>query len=376
MNRLPQDLTTVAEVAKAQGYFTAAFAYSPVDGYLGAHMGFDQGFDVYYHGFGEGLPFQGLKEFLDRNEEVFERLEGGGVFLFWHIYEPHEPYVNWTPELIRNEGLLGQSDFKLFEVWRDRLPFNRQDQEYADKLYAGEATWTDRLAGEILARFKWWGLLDDLNIMLTSDHGEMLPGERDDPSFWGHERCCETVNRVPLILRFPGRAEGGRAEDDLASNLDVMPTLCNLLGWPVPDHCEGRDLLQPPGAAPTAQYAISESRRRGELSIRGPRYKLYVRNAVLTPAQPASGPIAGDELPWAVFGENATATFSLYDVANDFLETRDLADELPAVVDVLKEELRRHCARTGMFTPEKNPLAEEGVVSEEAVEQLRSVGYL
>jgi N-sulfoglucosamine sulfohydrolase len=48
---------------------------------------------------------------------------------------------------------------------------------------------------------------------------------------------------VTLIVRGPGGFHGGRVNDALVSQIDIFPTLCELVGIPVPDHVQGRSLV-------------------------------------------------------------------------------------------------------------------------------------
>jgi len=85
-------------------------------------------------------------------------------------------------------------------------------------------------------------LLDDTIICFTSDHGDMLGNH----NLWAKRLFYENSVNVPLILL--GAATESRVgynivDDRLAQWRDVMPTLLDLAGIPLPDSVEGISLL-------------------------------------------------------------------------------------------------------------------------------------
>lgn len=86
------------------------------------------------------------------------------------------------------------------------------------------------------------GLLDDTIILFTSDHGDMLGDHR----LFAKRLMYEKSANIPMILS-PGRfaANAARQVDDRLVGLqDVMPTLLDLCGIPVPASCTGRSMLK------------------------------------------------------------------------------------------------------------------------------------
>lgn len=62
-------------------------------------------------------------------------------------------------------------------------------------------------------------------------------GKRDYNMQW------EGNYRMPTIVSFPGKLEPGTSYDGMTTTLDFYPTMANLAGVPVPEHCEGIDLM-------------------------------------------------------------------------------------------------------------------------------------
>jgi len=82
---------------------------------------------------------------------------------------------------------------------------------------------------------------DDTAIILTSDHGEML----GDHYRWHKVVPYEPSARVPMLMRFPSHFEfpKGKVIDKPVSLEDIMPTILDLTGTPIPPTVEGRSVL-------------------------------------------------------------------------------------------------------------------------------------
>ena len=80
--------------------------------------------------------------------------------------------------------------------------------------------------------------LDDWIIIYTSDHGEML-GEH---ALWEKTKFFEGSAKVPLIIRLPGGANGGRIVEENVNLCDLFATLCDLTDVPAVDGLDSRSL--------------------------------------------------------------------------------------------------------------------------------------
>jgi arylsulfatase A-like enzyme len=101
--------------------------------------------------------------------------------------------------------------------------------------YTASARSLDRGIGAVLAALADAGLADETLVIATTDHGPALPGMK----------CSLTDHGtgVLLLIRGPGGFGGGRVVDAMVSQLDVCPTLCELLGTEIPPRLQGRSLL-------------------------------------------------------------------------------------------------------------------------------------
>lgn len=110
-------------------------------------------------------------------------------------------------------------------------PENRQDM--ADYLYSVQTA--DECVGKVLQALHEAGLEEDTIVLMTTDHGLAFPLMK-----------CNLYDigiGVALMLRYPGNPAAGSVTDELVSQLDVYPTLCELLGLPKPAWLEGVSLM-------------------------------------------------------------------------------------------------------------------------------------
>jgi len=93
----------------------------------------------------------------------------------------------------------------------------------------------DRCVGIVLDAVEAAGLADKTIVLFTTDHGVAFP----------HCKCTlyDTGIGVATILRFPGNSMAGKATDALVSQLDLYPTLCDLVGIAKPGWLQGRSLV-------------------------------------------------------------------------------------------------------------------------------------
>ncbi len=178
--------------------------------------------------------------------------------------------------------------------------------------YYGKISLVDHWVGEILAACERRGVLDDTLIVFWSDHGELA----GDHGLLYKSRFFEGALRVPLMVRWPGRVPVGVTTDALACTIDIMPTVLEAAGAPVPESCEGVSLwpaLHDPAARPR-QAVLSEVEKAGRRNtmVCTERHKLAVH-------------------------EDGTP-YMLYDLARDPDEQRNLIG-MPDAAEVEREML-------------------------------------
>ena len=92
------------------------------------------------------------------------------------------------------------------------------------------------------------------------------------------EKHCfyEPAVRVPFLLRWPGRLPADRRVDAMVELVDLVPTVLDLLGQPVPDGLHGRSLvglMNGESNAKGREFVFSEYLENEEAMVRSERYK-------------------------------------------------------------------------------------------------------
>ncbi|MFC1736981.1 sulfatase-like hydrolase/transferase [Candidatus Hydrogenedentota bacterium] len=98
----------------------------------------------------------------------------------------------------------------------------------------------DDCLGKVLGELKKLDLLDNTLIIYTSDHGEML-GDH-----WMFNKAAgfyEQEVRIPFMMRFPDGSHAGKRIDGLASSVDYVPTLFDVLGIEEDVSLPGKSLM-------------------------------------------------------------------------------------------------------------------------------------
>jgi arylsulfatase A-like enzyme len=115
----------------------------------------------------------------------------------------------------------------------------RSLEEMVKDHYAGTVA-TDDNAGKVTSALEKRGILDDTAILFTSDHGFFL-GE------WGlYNKMLmhEPSIRVPFVVRYPKMVRGrGVTRSEMTLNIDIAPTLLEIVGLSVPKTFQGRSLV-------------------------------------------------------------------------------------------------------------------------------------
>ncbi|WP_329115334.1 arylsulfatase [Streptomyces sp. NBC_01465] len=183
---------------------------------------------------------------------LYRRDPGSPFLLHLSFHRPHPPYdpPRWAFEQYTGappyEPVRGDWADAL-EGWRDDSRADANLASYdagtvqrARAGYFGHMSHIDQQIQRFVAALGEFGLGDDTWICFTSDHGEML-GEH---GLWRKAYPYEGSARVPLILAGPpGELPRGGAPSAVVELRDVMPTLLECAGLPVPEGLDGRSVL-------------------------------------------------------------------------------------------------------------------------------------
>ena len=181
-------------------------------------------------------------------------------FLSVNYLEPHAPFDGPL------NGFYKAEDMTLPDTWYGEmeasvpLRYRRLRGAYAGEYMAGHPDWVksndewgwkelkarywglctlvDKYVGRILNRLEELGLADDTIVVYTSDHGHMMGEHR----LLNKSVLYEPSAQIPFIIRVPGLPPQQLATP--VGHVDLVPTLLDLLGQPLPDHLQGSSLVQ------------------------------------------------------------------------------------------------------------------------------------
>lgn len=346
------------EICRAEGYATAMFGkwhlghrpmFSPLK------HGFDQFLGIPYsndngplHPIVKGIPALPLIDGdrvseLDPDQSQFTRrfTERAVQFIEQHRDQPFFLYV---PHVMPHVPIFASEKFR---------------GKSAAGLYGDVIEELDWSMGEILAALARTGTEDRTLVIFATDNGPFLSyGNRAGsagPLREGKLTTFEGGVRVPCIMRWPGKVPAGRTCDEMASTLDLLPTIAKLIGGKQPEQpIDGLDiwpLIAGEGKSPrdTFYYYAGDELQ----AVRQGAWKLHLPHEYLTPAQPPGRD--GKPANFAnlkpesmqMSGLRGIASRhgylvkkldqSLFNVVEDIGETKNVADEHPEIVERLLE---------------------------------------
>jgi arylsulfatase A-like enzyme len=267
---LIDNITTVAELLKKDGFYTVAFISNP---YLGKEHGFAQGFDEYHAIFPTNLSEYKINA-DELNREVFKWLDKNKdrkFFLMIFYLEPHTPYAPPEPY----NRLFSPISHVSENLWKTKIA--NPSAEYLNALidlYDGEISFLDHELGSLFEKLKKLGLWDNSLITFNADHGE----EFYDHFWWQHNHTLyEELLKVPLIIKGPGLPHGIKVETPV-QHIEIFPTLFDLFGLKQSSTFTGQpvtDLIKDPGNI-INKLTYHETYLPGKsfIAVRGIRWKL------------------------------------------------------------------------------------------------------
>ncbi len=219
---LPETETTIAGMLKPLGYRSMCVG----KWHLGSEQQFlptSRGFDEFY-----GLPYSHdmsplplihntevieqpvdlttlMQRYTDQAVSFIASAKDSPFFLYYAPFLPHIPLI--VSDQFRGRSIMGA---------------------YGDAVQ--EIDWS---VGQVIDALRDNGIDARTLVIFTNDHGPWYQGS--SANLRGRKgETFEGGVRVPFIARFPGRIPGGLVSQELASNMDLLPTVAALCGAPLP----------------------------------------------------------------------------------------------------------------------------------------------
>ncbi len=161
---------------------------------------------------------------------------------------PHDPnvvpspyYEQFDPDQLELPANWGRPEALFEDSWSWQIPAELGEQAVREflRIYYACVKLIDDQVGRVLRALEATGRAQDTVVIFTADHGDMTGGHgmiwKSNGSFY------DEIVRVPLLIRYPARLHPGTSH--LAASLvDLMPTLLDLAGYPVPEQGQGASL--------------------------------------------------------------------------------------------------------------------------------------
>ncbi|MFO7999306.1 MAG: sulfatase [Bacteroidales bacterium] len=333
---------TIAEMLKPKGYATGCFG----KWHLGHHTKFlplQQGFDEYF-----GLPYSNdmrpgknprehsyPKLPLVKGNEVYRYMEDDQSMLTREYTEQaiefikkhqEEPFFVYLPHTMPHIPLYVS----------DRFKGKTEKGIYGDVIE--EIDWS---VGRINQTLEELGLEENTWVIFTSDNGPWLifgdHGGSARPLREGKFTTFEGGMREPCVMKWPGTIPAGSECNELASTLDILPTIAAVTGAELPPHkIDGHNILplmsgEEDATSPTDAFYYYKG---WDLeAIRSGKWKLHLPHNYQAVIKSEDGNRYNRK------GIRSEIGLSLFDLSKDVGEKHNVADEHPEVVNMLMEKV-------------------------------------
>lgn len=333
---LPASVTTLLDGFRERGYTVPNLAYVTED--------------PTFHNLGSVQPLDENKDHRSVLTDWIGMNHREPFAVWYHYRDLHLPYVPDEPHLLYPPVVPGaEMPEKIREIVqkevivpRDLVRFTPEEKAWLDGLYDAQVHQFDWFFESLRYKLKLHHILDDTLIVITADHGEELleHGDLGHGSTLIHSKHYEELLRIPLIFYCPKLIETGRTVPAMVEQVDILPTVFALMGWPIPAEVQGRSLLP----------AI-----RGEEIEAQPVFAASIEGGYQSKPEMANSWVHSmRERNWKLIervgdGERA---YELYDLSRDPGEQRDLAHTNTALVQRMGSQISDWLAASVMVYEE------------------------
>ncbi len=249
----------------------------------------------------------GMESAEDVTPSALEWIENNAGKDNWYLHvnywDPHTPYrapegfgnpfkddplPEWLTEEVRREhwkkvGPHGAQDVGMFDKFNNpkfpRHPADLPDMLAVRKMMDGYdcgIRHMDDHIGRLFDALEAKGALDDLVVIISSDHGENM-GEL---GIYGEHGTADNITcRIPMIIRWPDVVAPGGVDRGFHYNLDLVPTLADMLKRPIKSHWDGNsfaDSLMSGADTGREQLVLSQCCHVCQRSVRWDNW-IYIR---------------------------------------------------------------------------------------------------
>ena len=256
-------------------------------------------------------------QFIERNKKV-------PFFLFYASPLPHVPLQAPQRWVEYYQKIFGEE-----EPYTGKSYFPNLTPRAT---YAAMISYLDEQVGDVVAKLQDLGIYKNTLIIFSSDNGPTYTGGADTPYFdsakpfrsdkgWAKGYLHEGGIRVPMVASWQGNILPNSISDHLSGFYDVMPTICDILDLPTPDHTDGISFL--PILLNNEQKKKHEylywefPGYNGQQAVRLGKWKGIRKN---------------------IFEGNLIV--ELYDLNNDIMEQNNIASQYPEVIKRIEKIMK------------------------------------
>lgn len=372
--RIPDDIRTLAEVFRENGFVTASFLFNTNAGKMrGLHQGFDflfsterisrearplmQEHATTIYGQNPSLTSGGMiNDFLF---DFLKNYQEEDVFLYLHLMDTHAPYFPDEEFLEEFYTSMSQRGLEvptdpvrlLSELKFTQRPLYSPEEHLSEEalleLYRGAAQTADKYLKRFMDFLSEECRDRETTLVFTSDHGEHLNEHPDVRLFTHVHPMLLEVLRIPLIINSPWLIPGVKTVDRPTQLADLMPTLLDLAGISyTPTQFDGVSLL---------------------LLMAGKEHDFFNKRPIVS----QSGSY------WSIFleGIHSPDITRGYDIMVYDINT-DPREHTPLRGKNAQEQLNRLANALSMIPQRKITGVETIINDQETLEQLKQLGYI
>ncbi len=361
---LDPKMTTLPRLFKNAGYATGAFGkwglgHTDAEG---AQNPLTHGFDTFsgwksqviaHTYYPSSIVRDGKEHPLTPGTYIHDLIMADAFAFVRRSVDDGRPFFCYIPTAIPHAAM--HAPTRLHEKWRKVFPqFDSKTGKYgAGKTeacppvinpiagFAAMIEHLDNQVGELLGLLKELGVDNETLVIFTSDNGAHREGGHD-PAFWNSNGPFRGIKRdfleggirAPFLARWPARIQRGRKSGHISAFWDILPTMAELTGQPLPEGIDGISLL------PTLVGDVAAQQQHDylywEAGNRTPSKKaVRMRNWKAIEHKPR---------------KSKTKVLELYNLATDIGENNNVAAAHPEIVARIEQIMQE--AHTPLLPPE------------------------
>ena len=246
---------------------------------------------------------------------------------YWNMYNENEiplAPVRYIPENVSPLSLHNSAEFNHYKLGEEKAslkgPVSKSYEKKLRHAYFACVSYVDAQVGKVLDELKRLGLDKNTIVIVWGDHGWHL----GDQLVWGKHTVFEKALRSTLIIKTPGEGLHGVKNNNIVSEIDIYPTICELCNLPVPDDVEGKSFAR----------LLKKNINNWDNTAFS-----YYRNGISMRTQ---------DFRFTVYFRNHKKVYELYDHRNTEIEAVNVAEKYP---EIIKNELipKWEKGNTGLF---------------------------